>query len=324
MDTDLEVLAHDTFVGRCVSIAALALLFYDHLITFADEVHLIWPAKFGLVKGIFFFNRYVASIWIAVAFTGMCFFLTYINLPSQSYQLPLDSDHFFRPRCRGWLTANVYFEMVNIQMLNFIIATRVYDIWQSQRLAFFILAPFWVAHFVLDLFIITNNVVRGSAHYSYSQLGNLCVAEARGLWTLWLNGIIYHALILLLLMWIWFSTPRTEQTPFVRLVLRDGFIYFITILSVMLFNLLIWRYARTSLVLLPYNIVWVILNGALSRTLLSLGSVQTSEEWGQRANLTLLPKDIELERVLSGGTSSTYTIKDGRGEVVKSCTVEVI
>ncbi|KAH7325275.1 hypothetical protein B0J17DRAFT_723047 [Rhizoctonia solani] len=307
MDIDLEVLAHDAFVGRCVSIAALTLLFYDHLITFADEVHFIWPAKSGLVKGIFFFNRYVASS----------------GLPLRS-QLPRGSQHFFHLRCRGWLTANVYFEMINIQMLNFIIATRVYDIWQSQRLAFFILAPFWVAHFVLDLFIVTSSVVRGSADYNYSQLGNLCVAESRGLWILWLNGIIYHALILLLLMWIWFSTPRTEQTPFVRLVLRDGFIYFITILSVMLFNLLIWRYARTSLVLLPYNIVWVILNGSLSRTLLSLGSVQSSEEWGQRANLTLLPKDIELERVLSGGTTSTYTIKDGRGEVVKSCTVEVI
>ncbi|KAG8736223.1 hypothetical protein FRC11_002769 [Ceratobasidium sp. 423] len=125
-------------------------------------------------------------------------------------------------------------------------------------------------------------------------------------------------------MWIWFSTPRTEQTPFVRLVLRDGFIYFVTILSAMLFNLLAWRYARPSLVLLPYTVVWVILNGSLSRTLLSLGSVQTSEEWGQRAKLALQPKDIELGRVLSGGTMSTYTIKDKHGEIVNSCVVEVV
>ncbi|CAE6397429.1 unnamed protein product, partial [Rhizoctonia solani] len=67
MSSELEILARDTFVGRCVSIAALTLLFYDHLITFADEVHLIWPAKLGLVKAIFFLNRYIGSIWIAIA-----------------------------------------------------------------------------------------------------------------------------------------------------------------------------------------------------------------------------------------------------------------
>ncbi|KDN49843.1 hypothetical protein RSAG8_01908, partial [Rhizoctonia solani AG-8 WAC10335] len=308
MSSELEILAHDTFVGRCVSIAALTLLFYDHLITFADEVRLIWPAKFGLVKSIFFLNRYVGSIWIAIAFTSSSGFATFLS-PSV---------------CRGWITANTYIEVINIQMLNFIIATRVYDIWQSQRLAFFALAPFWLIHFVLDIFIITDSTIKVHAGYGYSQSANMCIADPRGIWTLWLNGIIYHALILLLLMWIWFSTPRTEQTPLVRLVLRDGFIYFITILSMMLFNLLVWRYARPSLVLLPYTVVWVALNGSLSRTLLSLGSVQTSEEWGRRANLTLLPKDIELGRVLSGGTVSTYTIKNEYGEVVNSCTVEVM
>ncbi|EUC56809.1 transmembrane protein, putative [Rhizoctonia solani AG-3 Rhs1AP] len=306
MSSELEILARDTFVGRCVSIAALTLLFYDHLITFADEVHLIWPAKLGLVKAIFFLNRYIGSIWIAIAFTTLVSLL------------------FFPLRCRGWITANTYIEVINIQMLNFIIATRVYDIWQSQRLAFFVLAPFWLIHFVLDIFIITDNTIKVSAGYGYSQSANMCIADPRGIWTLWLNGIIYHALILLLLMWIWFSTPRTEQTPFVRLVIRDGFIYFITILSMMLFNLLVWRYARTSLVLLPYTVVWVVLNGSLSRTLLSLGSVQTSEEWGHRAKLQFIPKDIELGRVLSAGTVSTYTTKDDHGELVNSCVVHVV
>ncbi|CAE6489881.1 unnamed protein product [Rhizoctonia solani] len=306
MAVELEVFAHDAFLGRCASIAALTLLFYDHIITFADEVHLIWPAKFGPVKAIFFLNRYVASIWIAIAFSTLDLLL------------------FFLLHCRGWLIANTYIEVINIQMLNFIIATRVFDIWQSQRLAFFVLAPFWIIHFVLDIFIVTNNMIKSYENYSYSAMANMCITNPRGIWTVWLNGIIYHALILLLLMWIWFSTPRTDQTPFVRLVLRDGFIYFVTILSVMLFNLLVWRYARPSLVLLPYTVVWVILNGSLSRTLLSLGSVQTSEEWGQRAKLALLPKDIELGRVLSGGTMSTYTIKDEHGEIVNSCVVEVV
>jgi hypothetical protein len=104
---------------------------------------------------------------------------------------------------------------------------------------------------------------------------------------------------------------------------------------------MIWRYARVSmssrfnkvwltdilkpsLVLLPYHVVWVFLNGSLSRILLSLGSVQTSEEWGQRAKLRLIPREIELGNVLSGATLPTYTIKDEHGEIIKSRTIEVI
>ncbi|CAE6448483.1 unnamed protein product [Rhizoctonia solani] len=306
MASELETAVHDAFLGHCVSVAALALLFYDHLITFADEVRLVWPAKFGLVKAIFFINRYPGSIWISIAYAI------------------LDLQPFLLLRCRGWIIADTYVEVTNIQLLNFIITTRVYDIWQSRQLAFLVLAPLWAIHFIVDYVVITLNAIHTYTQYGYSPNSNMCTADPRGLWIVWLNGIIYHSIILILLIWLWLSTPRTEQTPLVRLVLRDGFIYFITILSMMMFNLIIWRYARPSLVLLPYHVVWVFLNGSLSRILLSLGSVQTSEEWGQRAKLKLVPKEIELGNVLNGVTLPTYTIKDERGEVIKSRTIEVI
>lgn len=199
------------------------------------------------------------------------------------------------------MISSICFEVVNIQMLNFIVATRVYDIWQSQRLAFFVLAPFWTTHFVLDVFIVTNRVIHNSKTYVYVPSLNMCAAEVGRTWTLWLNGIIYHALILLLLLWLWLSTPRTIQTPFVRLVIRDGFLYFATVFTAMTFNLLVLRYARPSLSLLPHTSVWVVLSNSLSRMLLSMRSVQTPEEWGQRATIALPRKDIEL-----GGTNSWF------------------
>ncbi|CAE6457088.1 unnamed protein product [Rhizoctonia solani] len=315
MFSEFETLVHDTFVSQCVSIAALTLLFYDHLITFADVGSLDMARK----------------IW-----AGQSYFLSQpirrIDLDRCSIYRPLWFRHFSfsfgepffrRPghvlinlvmEAMSWLDYREYLHGSN-QYSN---VELVYDIWQSQRLAFFVLAPFWLIHFILDFLIVTNHTIKNYARYGYLQTANVCTANPGNLWTLCLNGIIYHVLILLLLMWIWLSTPRTAQTPFVRLVLRDGFIYFITIISVMLFNLLVWRYARPSLVLLPYTLTWVILNGALSRTLLSLGSVQTSEEWGQRANLTIIPPDIELGRVLSGGTISTYRSKDEDAGTVNS------
>ncbi|KAG8741497.1 hypothetical protein FRC10_002748 [Ceratobasidium sp. 414] len=62
----------------------------------------------------------------------------------------------------------------------------------------------------------------------------------------------------------------------------------------MLFNLLVWRYGRSTLIGLPYTSVWCITLTSLSRMLLSMGSVQTSEEWGQRAKIVVPARDIEL------------------------------
>ncbi|KAG8694333.1 hypothetical protein FRC08_008556 [Ceratobasidium sp. 394] len=62
----------DIIATRYVSIAFIALLLWDHeqypVITLGDEITLIWPAKFGIVKAIFLFNRYAVSMWIAVTF----------------------------------------------------------------------------------------------------------------------------------------------------------------------------------------------------------------------------------------------------------------
>ncbi|KAI0949672.1 hypothetical protein AcW1_009211 [Taiwanofungus camphoratus] len=54
---------------------ALSFFFYDHSLTFADEVSLIWCAPASFVKYTFLFNRYlVLGTLIAVA-SEMCGFV---------------------------------------------------------------------------------------------------------------------------------------------------------------------------------------------------------------------------------------------------------
>ncbi|QRV90284.1 transmembrane protein [Ceratobasidium sp. AG-Ba] len=281
----LEVAALDLLATQYVSVAAVGLLFYDHIITFSDEVALIWPAKFGLVKAVFLFNRYFISIWIAVSLcliTGLATFLT-----------PLT--------CRYWLIANVYIELATMQTISFIVAIRVYDIWQSQRLVFFVLGPFWLIHCVADIFIATTNVLRHYQSFTLYPIFNICFGTIQHSWTFWLNGILYHALILLILLYVWLSTPRTSQTPLMQVVVRDGLWYFVTIFCAMLFNLLVWRYGRSSMIGVPYTSVWCITLTSLSRMLLSMGSVQTPEEWGQRAKIQVpSSREMEMEIELGG------------------------
>ncbi|KAH7333993.1 hypothetical protein B0J17DRAFT_631521 [Rhizoctonia solani] len=126
-------------------------------------------------------------------------------------------------------------------------------------------SPLWLAHCVIDFVIVTMNAIRQAPHFRYEETFNICFADITDSWTGWLNGIIYHAIILLLLTWLWLSTPRSSQTPFMKIVVRDGFIYFFTIFAAMLFNLIVWKNERQSLAALPYWSVWALTTHALLR-----------------------------------------------------------
>ncbi|KAG8735330.1 hypothetical protein FRC12_018140 [Ceratobasidium sp. 428] len=191
----------------------------------------------------------------------------------------------------------MYIEFVAVQTTSFVAAARVFDIWKRPRAAFLTLGVIWLVHCIIDMIIVTDNAVRQSPHFRHEPIFNICFGDVTSSWTGWLNGIIYHASVLLLLTWIWLSTPRSTQTPFMKLVVRDGFIYFVAIFTAMLFNLVIWRYARPTLAALPYWTAWVAMTQALSRLLLSMGSVQSSGEWGQRASIVFPSIDVELGAV---------------------------
>jgi hypothetical protein len=49
-----------SFLLDCVIFASSALLFYDHVITFADEVRLVWLRMSGKGSWLFLANRYLA------------------------------------------------------------------------------------------------------------------------------------------------------------------------------------------------------------------------------------------------------------------------
>ncbi|CAE7158536.1 unnamed protein product [Rhizoctonia solani] len=188
----------------------------------------------------------------------------------------------------------MYLELIALQTTSFVVAARVFDIWNSSRGALFVLTPLWLIHCVIDFVIVSKNAIRQAPQFRYEEVFNICFGDVTDSWMGWLNGIIYHALMLLLLTWLWLSTPRSSQTPFMKLVVRDGFVYFITIFAAMLFNLIIWKNERSTLAALPYWSVWAITTHALSRMLLSMRSVQTSDEWGQRAKIDIPKVDIEL------------------------------
>ncbi|KAG8698677.1 hypothetical protein FRC08_005766, partial [Ceratobasidium sp. 394] len=62
----LEVAALHAFASKCLSVAGVCVLAYDHILTFSDEVRLVWKRKWSIVSTIFVLNRYITPLVLAV------------------------------------------------------------------------------------------------------------------------------------------------------------------------------------------------------------------------------------------------------------------
>lgn len=289
MSNLLEVAVSDLNLTRYFTYAALTILLYDHVITISDEIFLIWPAKTGLIKLVFLFNRYSVPMVIASA----CFVM--------SGQLPNLSNRF----CQSYMTFVVCYEVVALLTTTFVVTTRVYALWGTQPYSFVFLAGLWGVHMVADIVVVAKTLHEQVPHITHEPIFNVCRASVQGSWVVWLNGILFNAFMISLLMWAWLSTPRNAQTPLMALIVRDGCIYFVVIFTAMLFNLLVWRYGRDTQSVMPYFVVWSATTIAMSRLLLSIKDVQGPEDWGQQAKIPV--PDLELAPIPERGLVSVIS-----------------
>ncbi|CAE6476755.1 unnamed protein product [Rhizoctonia solani] len=286
MSNLVEVAVWDLYMTRYLTYAALTILLYDHVATISDEISLIWPAKMGLLKLVFLFNRY--SVPLVIAFS--CFVL--------SGQAPFLNK-------QSYTTFTVCYAVVALLSTTFVVTTRVHALWGTQRYLFEFLAAIWGIHMVADIIVVAKNMVQRFPYIAYEPMFNVCLGSAQDSWVVWLNGILFNALMITLLMWAWLSTPRNAQTPLMTLIVRDGCVYFVAIFSAMLFNLLMWKYGRETQVTLPFFVVWSTTTTALSRLLLSIKDVQGPEDWGQQARIAV--PDLELTTIRDGGLVSVIS-----------------
>ncbi|CAE6481028.1 unnamed protein product [Rhizoctonia solani] len=201
--------------------------------------------------------------------------------------------------CQWYTTFTVCYAVVALLTTTFVVTTRVYALWGTQRYSFLFLAMLWGIHVVANVVVVAKNMAEQLPLISYEPIFNICQGSVQSNWVVWLNGILYNAVMIALLMWAWLSTPRNAQTPLMALIVRDGCMYFVAIFSALLFNLLVWKYGRESQLVLPFFVVWSTTTIAISRLLLSMKNVQGPEDWGQQVKIAI--PDLELTTIREGG-----------------------
>ncbi|KAE9396647.1 hypothetical protein BT96DRAFT_1039235 [Gymnopus androsaceus JB14] len=186
--------------AKYFQLAGYAMLIYDHLITFGDEVERVWKRKFTGATLLFFLNRYLTPV-----------------------QFALILDAFHNPAWEG--------EMVMI--------LRVWALYNCKLPVLAVLFTVLVAQVVVGAYGIHNGfpvplppqlvgcIFTGTTLFAALWFGPLVTDVFIFMFTLWRTRT-------------YFTARGRGSTPTIELFVRDGVLYFLVIFSVNLLNILIY------------------------------------------------------------------------------------
>ncbi|KIK44382.1 hypothetical protein CY34DRAFT_802693 [Suillus luteus UH-Slu-Lm8-n1] len=116
----------------CVAIASFTVLCWDHIITFEDEVDLIWCKPKGLLGYLFLLNRYITPLGFVVNIIAL-------TLPTWSTE-----------SCRHFVRYEGAMVIIGVGIAQLIMLLRIYALYREHRLVTAIVIPgllflVWVA-----------------------------------------------------------------------------------------------------------------------------------------------------------------------------------
>ncbi|CAE6408543.1 unnamed protein product [Rhizoctonia solani] len=148
--------AKDIFLTQQVTVAGLALMIWDHLVTLRSEIDLVWPAEFSWVKVLFLLNRYVPPVFIGIAtanFTGSASWLS-------DKVSPIRLSEWSRANCcKTWLLSDIAVELLTIFCATFLIGMRVHILWDNRRDIFLWVSAAWMLHVAANIALVVVNSI---------------------------------------------------------------------------------------------------------------------------------------------------------------------
>ncbi|KAF8608376.1 hypothetical protein BDV93DRAFT_519421 [Ceratobasidium sp. AG-I] len=252
----LETAMFHIFASKCLAIAGACILCYDHIVTFPEEVALVWKQKWSLVSTLFVLNRYITPIVVALDIYdkgGLAKSL------SQSF-------------CINWYYGETVWNIVSFGLIHALVALRVHAIWGRPRWLSITLIVLFVIYFVVTAVIAFKFQIEFSGTVAFNPLFKLCFAEiSPHLWTCWLPALVYESILFgLTITKAAEHSKRSINTPILYVLYRDGVMYFVIICCCSLFNMMVWLLAPPTLVALSKYFVLSVVPTMGARLVLNL------------------------------------------------------
>ncbi|CAE6475269.1 unnamed protein product [Rhizoctonia solani] len=253
---NMETAMHDVRLCIVLSVVGFALLIYDHLLTFADEVQYIWKTKKSPVVIMFLLNRYITPIVLAIDLYDKGGIATY-------------SSHTFCVTCYAGKSRVIVFDRHADYMHH-----QVMAIWGRPRWIVVLLCSLWLAYFCTTLGILLASLFTKAHTVHFEPLLKVCyLTIAPFLWGCWVPPLILEIVLFGLLCVQAFQAGKfTARMPIIHVLFRDGALHFAVIFACSVFNMITWIVAPPTLVALAKYFGIAMVNVMISRLVLNLRS----------------------------------------------------
>ncbi|KAF8756582.1 hypothetical protein RHS01_04410 [Rhizoctonia solani] len=154
---ELEIALHHILASRCLAIAGFCILIYDHILTFPQEVELIWKQQRSWVSVFFVLVSQLAFAFLngVPTFSGQNRYITPLVLIVDVVSIPHVYDKgglanfLSQTFCVNWYFAESAWNLVAFSLIHALVALRVHAIWGRPRWLSITLALLFVAYFTV-------------------------------------------------------------------------------------------------------------------------------------------------------------------------------
>jgi len=244
--------------GAYFQTAAFAVLIYDHILTFSDEVERIWKQKMTGASILFLINRYITPIQFIIII--------------DAFQDPI----WTRPTCNRFVIFEGASTVALISVCELILILRVYALYgRSTPIAVFLLILLAV-----QISLSSAGLHRGFAvHLPPGITGCILTATSPFFATVWTAPLVTDTFIFILTVWRTCQyIKRSGRSPTIDIFLRDGIIYFCVIFMANMLNTLLYFTAPPDIKPIGASFSQIITSVMISRLVLNLRSISQSAD----------------------------------------------
>ncbi|EIW56669.1 uncharacterized protein TRAVEDRAFT_49487 [Trametes versicolor FP-101664 SS1] len=238
-----EVIIESNYTNRILSSVAFALLYYDFVLTIPQEVERYWERKFSLPSFLFFLNRYMSvlcHIPVIVEFFGV--------IPESRYQMLTTS---VVQQCREFQQYHRFISMVIQGVVAALMLLRTYALYGQDRRVLILLSTIIGTGGIISVWVLVagHRTRRPTVTYAeaIAKTGcDLTLSQEEGydLAIAWSSILVFDAVVFILTLLQALKAGRSLSGSYLRVMLRDGTIYFAALFVCYLSNILAYALAK--------------------------------------------------------------------------------
>ncbi|EPS94428.1 hypothetical protein FOMPIDRAFT_1134382 [Fomitopsis schrenkii] len=195
--------------------SSAVLMLYDHALSLGTEVALVWRGKWTLLSVIMTVDIYVREIGLVLLAIGSA------------------SSLFWAARGADWCTSLLifilFYGMLIAASVNSIVLYRVYRLWDDRKTVARTLIGGFITCYAATLVFSVLTGIHLSPGMQFLVDPRVCSFARKSFYTsiMWSWIVLYDLCVLVLLFVRILGSPRKQNSQFIGMLYRDGFLTFL-------------------------------------------------------------------------------------------------